>query len=99
MSVSRPIPKSRAFASADTSLRISADEFTTWQQRLDLSNADAAAALYVSPNTVTAARRDGAGAEMALKCRAIAAGIGAGDAWGHVWRLGRINAALTDDSL
>lgn len=87
-------PRRRAFASAGAALRISAAEFVAWQEGLGLSNGEAAAALYVSPNTVTAARRDGGGADIALKCRAVAAGISAADAWPDIWRLGRIVAAV-----
>jgi hypothetical protein len=88
------IAKSRAFASAGSSLRISAQEFIAWQEELGLSNAQAAAALYIGPNTVTALRADGGGAEIGLKCRAVAAGISAADPWPDVWRLGRVNEAL-----
>jgi hypothetical protein len=85
---------SRAYASAGAALRISASEFIAWQEGLGLSNGAAAAALFVSPNTVTAARRDGASADIALKCRAVAAGISAADTWPDIWRLGRIVAAV-----
>ena len=90
-------PKRRAYASAGDAWRISAAEFCQWQADLGLSNADAAAALYVGPNTVTALRAMGGSAEIALKCRAVAAGISAADGWPEVWRLGRVNAAMKAD--
>lgn len=77
----KPLAKSRAYASENTSLRISAEEFKAWQAGLELSNADAARLLFVSPNTITAARADGAGPDLALKCRAVSVGIAADDDW------------------
>ena len=74
-------PKRRAYASSDTALRISADEFKAWQAGLDLSNADAARLLFVGPNTITAARTVGAGPDLALKCRAVSLGITADETW------------------
>lgn len=89
-------PVSRAYASAGTALRITATEFVEWQDALGLSNGAAAAALYVSPNTITAARRDGASAELRLKCLAVAAGISAATTIAHALRLGRLNAVLSE---
>src|SRR5262249_48691426 len=74
-------PQRRAYASADTTLRISAEDFKAWQERLDLSNADAARLLFVGPNTITAARAAGAGPDIALKCRAVSLGITADESW------------------
>jgi hypothetical protein len=86
--------KSRAFASADTSLRITAAEFVAWQEGMGLSNADAARLLYVSANTLTTYRAAGAGPDVARQCRAIVAGIEPGDSWDHCRVLGRINEAI-----
>jgi hypothetical protein len=74
-------PKSRAYSSADTSLRISAAEFVAWQDALGLSNEAAARALYRSPNTIAAYRVDGAPADIAILCRAIRLGVAADDSW------------------
>ena len=93
---SKAAPVSRAYASAGTALRINAAEFVNWQSALGLSNGEAAAALYVSPNTVTAARRDGASAELRLKCLAVAAGLSSADTVDHALRLGRLNAILSE---
>lgn len=90
----KPPAKSRAFASADTSLRISAAEFVAWQEGLGLSSADAARLLYVSANTLTAYRAAGAGPDVARQCRAIVAGIDPGDSWDHCRMLGRVNEAI-----
>ena len=93
--VSAPSSKRvRRFASDGAAPRISAAEFIAWQATLGLSNGDAARALHVSPNTVTAARRDGAGADLALRCNAVLAGISAADSPDHCRLLGRINKAL-----
>lgn len=74
-------PKRRAYASADTSLRINAAEFIAWQEGLNLSNEQAARLLFVGPNTIRAVRAAGAGPDLALKCRAVALGITADDDW------------------
>ncbi len=90
----RPAAKSRAFASADSSLRISAAEFIAWQEELGLSNAAAARLLYVSANTLAGYRAAGAGPDIARQCRAIVAGIDPADTMAHCALLGRVNAVL-----
>jgi hypothetical protein len=77
----KQVPKSRAFASGDAALRISAADFIAWQDRLDLSNAAAARVLYVSVNTVATFRKTGAGPEIARQCRAIYLGVAPDDSW------------------
>jgi hypothetical protein len=79
--VKRPKAASRAFASADTSLRIKAAEFVAWQDDLGLSNAAAARALYRSPNTIALFREEGAPPDIAILCRAIRLGVAADDSW------------------
>ena len=71
----KPAAKSRAFASADSALRISAADFCAWQAGLGLSGAAAARLLYVSANTLAGYRNDGAPPDIARQCRAILAGI------------------------
>lgn len=93
---SKTLARSRAYASAANAPRITAAEFQAWQAELDLSNGEAAAVLFISPNTVTAARQNGGTAELGLKCRAVLAGIGAADSWADVRRLGRVNQAMRD---
>ncbi len=89
-------PASRAFASADASLRISAAEFVAWQERQGLSNAAAARLLYVSANTLTAYRAAGAGPDVARQCWAIVAGIRPDTGQKRAELLGRLNSALDD---
>lgn len=74
-------PKSRAYSSADSALRISAAEFVAWQEALGLSNEAAARALYRSPNTVATFREAGAPPDIAILCRAIRLGVAADDGW------------------
>ncbi|MCW2195049.1 hypothetical protein AB7M45_007822 [Bradyrhizobium elkanii] len=87
-------PASRAFASADTSLRISAAEFRTWQEGAGLSNAAAARLLYVAENTLAQYRANGAGPDIARQIWAIIAGIRPDTGRQRAELLGRINAAL-----
>lgn len=86
--------KPRAFASADTALRISAAEFRTWQEGAGLSNAAAARLLYVSENTLAQYRANGAGPDIARQIWAITAGIRPDTGRQRAELLGRINAAL-----
>lgn len=90
----KQIAKSRAFASADTALRISAQDFCAWQERLGLSNAAAARLLYVAANTLVGYRTAGAGPDVARQCWAIVAGIQPDTGQKRAELLGRINAAL-----
>ncbi|MHC2251021.1 hypothetical protein ACVILK_000713 [Bradyrhizobium embrapense] len=92
----RQAGKGRAYASAGAAMRISAAEFMAWQEELGLSNGAAAAALFISPNTVTAVRAEGGSAELALKCRAIAAGLSPALPMKEAFRLGRINVILQE---
>jgi hypothetical protein len=86
--------KSRAFASADSSLRISGADFCAWQDSLGLSGAAAARLLYVSPNTLAAYQTDGAPPDIARQCWAIVAGIKPDTGRKRAELLGRLQAAL-----
>ena len=88
------VPKSRAFASGDASLRISAADFIAWQDRLNLSNAAAARVLYVSVNTVATFRKVGAGPNIARQCWAIVSGIEPDQGQWHSELLAELNATL-----
>lgn len=90
----KTIPKSRAFASADAALRISAQDFCAWQGGLDLSSAAAARLLYVAPNTLASYRADGGPPSIARQCWAIVAGIQPDTGQKRAELLGRLNAAL-----
>lgn len=90
----KPAAKSRAFASADTALRINAAEFIAWQEGLGLSNAAAARLLYVSANTLAAYRAEGAGADIARQCRAIRLGIRPDDSWQFIERAAKMLETL-----
>jgi hypothetical protein len=90
----KQISKSRAFASADTALRISAQDFCAWQERLGLSNAATARLLYVAANTLVAYRTAGAGPDVARQCWAIVAGIQPDTGQKRAELLGRLNAAI-----
>ena len=90
----KPAAKSRAFASADTALRISAEEFNAWQASLGLSGAAAARLLYVSVNTLAGYKANGAPPDIARQCWAIVAGIRPDTGRDRAALLGRLNAAL-----
>lgn len=85
-------PASRAFASADSSLRISAADFLEWQA--DRSNAATARLLYVAVNTVVNYRDNGAPPNVARQIWAIVAGIRPDTGKARAALLGRINTAL-----
>jgi hypothetical protein len=91
---SKPVAKSRAFASADAALRISADEFNAWQASLGLSGAAAARLLYVSANTLAGYQANGASPDIARQCWAIVAGIRPDTGPERAALLGRLNAAI-----
>ena len=83
-------PQRRAFATADSSLRISAQDFVAWQDRQGFSNNDAARAIFASPNSIAGYRAAGAGPDVALRCMAVEIGISPADGWEFIERAGKL---------
>ncbi|MCK1577816.1 hypothetical protein [Bradyrhizobium sp. 174] len=93
------IRRPRAFASADSSLRISAADFCAWQEGLGLSIAAVAALLYVAENTVAKYRAEGAPPDIARQCWAIIAGIKPDTGQKRAELLGKFSLALDQANL
>ena len=89
----------RAFASADSALRISAADFCAWQEGQGLTIAAAARLLYISDNTIAKYRADGAPPDIARQCWAIIAGIRPDTGQKRAELLGKFNLALDQANL
>lgn len=79
-------------------LRISAKEFSHWQDVLGLSNADIGRRIGASPNSIRTYRAEGGGHAVAFALRALVSGVDAADSFDHCAKIGAINKALRSTS-